>query len=38
MLAEFIDSEAPVVFPAVDGPRTMTFAELLPQAFGIKLK
>ena len=37
MLSEFIDSKAPVVFPAVDGTRTVTFAELLPQAFGIKL-
>jgi len=25
------------VFPAVDGTRTVTFAELLPHAFGIKL-
>jgi cytidine deaminase len=38
MLAEFIDSKAPVVFPAIDGTRTMTFAELMPQAFGIMLK
>ncbi len=38
MLSEFIELNAPVVFPAVDGMRTMTFAELLPQAFGIKLK
>jgi homotetrameric cytidine deaminase len=38
MLAEFIESKAPVVFPAADGLRTMTFTELLPQAFGIKLK
>ena len=37
MLSEFIDFKAPVVFPAVDGIRTVTFAELLPQAFGIKL-
>jgi len=38
MLAEFIDGSAPIVFPAADGKRTMKFAELLPQAFGIKLK
>jgi cytidine deaminase len=37
MLSEFIDSKAPVVFPAADGLRTVTFDELLPQAFGIKL-
>jgi len=38
VLSEFIDSKAPVVFPAVDGVKTTTFAELLPQAFGIKLQ
>jgi len=38
MLSEFIELTAPVVFPVVDGLRTMTFTELLPQAFGIKLK
>jgi homotetrameric cytidine deaminase len=38
MLAEFIESNAPVRFPAIDGTRTMTFAQLLPQAFGIKIK
>jgi homotetrameric cytidine deaminase len=38
MLSEFIESEAPVIFPAVDGERTKMFAELLPQAFGIKLQ
>jgi cytidine deaminase len=38
LLSEFIDREAPVVFPAVDGMRTMAFGELLPQAFGIKLR
>jgi homotetrameric cytidine deaminase len=37
MLSEFIDSKAPVVFPAINGVKTTTFAELLPQAFGIKL-
>ena len=38
LLSEFIESNAPVRFPAVDGTRTMAFADLLPQAFGIKLK
>lgn len=38
MLAEFIDGKAPVVFPSVDGIQTVTFAELMPQAFGIRLK
>jgi cytidine deaminase len=38
VLSEFIDKDTPVVFPAVDGLRTVAFAELLPQAFGIKLK
>lgn len=37
MMAEFIDKEAPVVYPAVDGVRIAPFAELMPQAFGIKL-
>jgi len=38
MLAEFIESNVPVRFPAIDGTRTMTFAQLLPQAFGVKIK
>lgn len=38
MLAEFIRPDAPVVFPATDGVCTVAFAELLPQAFGIRLK
>ena len=38
MLAEFTDSDAPVIFPAVDGVRTMPFSELMPQAFDMKLK
>src|SRR5580658_6886160 len=33
VLAEFIEPGAPVVFPATDGMRTMTFRELLPMAF-----
>lgn len=36
MLAEFTLPEAPVVFPAADGVRTMPFAELLPLAFEMK--
>lgn len=35
MLAEFTDSKTPVIFPAVDGVRTVTFSELMPHAFGI---
>lgn len=38
VLAEFILPDAPVVFPAVGGDRTMTFRELLPLAFDMKLK
>jgi homotetrameric cytidine deaminase len=38
VLAEFICPEAPVLFPAADGPRTMPFSDLLPLAFDMKLK
>ena len=38
MLSEFILPEAPVVFPAADGPRTMPFSAILPLAFEMKLK
>jgi cytidine deaminase len=38
VLAEFVLPEAPVVFPAADGMRTMAFSELLPLAFDMKLK
>ena len=38
LLSEFIECSAPVRFPAIDGTRTMAFADLLPQAFGIRLK
>ena len=38
MLSEFVLPEAPVVFPAADGTRTMTFNEVLPLAFEMKLK
>src|SRR5580704_7277528 len=37
VLAEFIEPGAPVVFPAADGMRTMTFRELLPMAFEMDL-
>jgi homotetrameric cytidine deaminase len=38
VLAEFIEPDAPVVFPAADGVRTMAFSALLPLAFDMKLK
>ncbi len=38
MLAEFIVPDAPVMFPASDGVRTMTFNELLPLGREMKLK
>ncbi|MGD0731398.1 MAG: cytidine deaminase [Terracidiphilus sp.] len=38
VLAEFILPQAPVVFPAADGARTMAFSELLPLAFEMNLK
>jgi cytidine deaminase len=38
VLAEFILADAPVVFPAADGVRTMRFSELLPLAFEMKVK
>ncbi len=38
MLSEFILPDAPVVFPAADGPRTMSFSAILPLAFDMKLK
>jgi homotetrameric cytidine deaminase len=38
VLAEFVLPEAPVIFPAVDGLRTMPFSELLPLAFEMKPK
>jgi hypothetical protein len=30
--------DAPVIFPAEDGPRTMPFRELFPAAFELKAK
>jgi len=38
VLAEFALPDAPVVFPAADGQRTMAFGELLPLGFDMKLK
>ena len=38
MLAEFVLPDAPVTFPSSNGPRTMTFSELMPAAFEMKLK
>jgi cytidine deaminase len=38
VLAEFTDGAAQVIFPAKDGMRTMTFADLLPLATELNLK
>jgi homotetrameric cytidine deaminase len=38
VLSEFIQPNAPVIFPADDGPRVMPFRELLPLAFEMKDK
>jgi cytidine deaminase len=38
MIAEFVLPDAPVVFPAADGVRVMSFSEILPLAFDMKLK
>jgi cytidine deaminase len=38
MLAEFAEPDALVVFPSVNGPRTMAFSDLLPCGFEMKLK
>ncbi len=38
MLAEFVEPEAPVIFPAASGLKTMRFDEILPLAFDMKLK
>jgi len=38
MLAEFVLPDAPVVFPASDGTRTMAFRDVMPLAFEMKLK
>jgi len=38
MLAEFIEPDAPVMFPAEDGVRTMAFKDVLPVGFEWKAK
>jgi homotetrameric cytidine deaminase len=38
VLAEFILPDALVIFPSADGDRIMSFNELLPLAFELKLK
>ena len=38
VLAEFVETHAPVVFPAADGAKVMAFSALLPLAFEMKLK
>ncbi len=38
VLAEFILPQAPVIFHASSGVRTMAFSELLPLAFDMKIK
>jgi homotetrameric cytidine deaminase len=38
VLAEFIEPDAPVIFPAENGTRTMTFSELLPLGCELRLK
>jgi homotetrameric cytidine deaminase len=38
VLAEFIEPEAPIVFPEANGMRVTTFSEIMPFAFDMKLK
>jgi homotetrameric cytidine deaminase len=38
MLAEFVLPDAPIVFPAADGACQMSFKDLFPLAFEMKLK
>jgi hypothetical protein len=38
VLAEFIEPNAPVIFPIAEGTRTMAFNELLPLGSEMKLK
>lgn len=38
MLAEFTLPDAPIAFPAADGPCAMPFSAILPHAFDMKLK
>ncbi|HUA98777.1 MAG TPA: cytidine deaminase [Terracidiphilus sp.] len=37
-LAEFIEPDAPLVFPAADGIRVMPFSAVMPLAFELKLR
>jgi homotetrameric cytidine deaminase len=38
VLAEFIQPDAPVVFPTANGIRVMSFGEVMPLAFEMRLK
>ncbi len=38
MLAEFAGPETPIIFPALDGTKTMRFHEVLPLGFDMKLE
>jgi cytidine deaminase len=38
VLAEFIEPEAPVAFPAAGGMRVMAFSQIMPLAFEMKMK
>jgi homotetrameric cytidine deaminase len=38
VLAEFIQPDAPVIFPTASGPQTLPFRELFPLAFEMKVK
>jgi cytidine deaminase len=38
MLAEFVLPDAPVAFPVSDGVRVISFSDVLPFAFDLKLK
>jgi cytidine deaminase len=38
VLAEFTEPQAPIAFPSGQGMRVMTFSEILPLAFEMKLK
>ena len=37
MLSEFTEPEAPVAFPAADGPRVVRFSEVFPLVFELKI-
>jgi homotetrameric cytidine deaminase len=38
MLAEFAEPSSPITFPAADGRKTMSFEQVLPLGFDMKLK